>query len=110
MPPTVDSTAIHSLIEQALRTVNAKILENHVFEPDLPLAGTGGVLDSIDTILFLEETEDLFSERMGVPVTLVTETVFERRPNPFQSVRSLTAYIAEVLAGHEKVEGDSDFK
>lgn len=102
MPPdSLDTPAIQALLEQAMRTVNSKVMEKHSLTPDLLLTGVGGVLDSLDAMLFLDEVEELLGKRTKLPVKLVTEASFARQPSPFLSVRSLSAYIAEVLAALE---------
>ena len=93
--PAQDS--LYPLLERALTDIQSGSAVVSVFSPDLKLGGREGALDSLDTMLFLDRVEELLEEREGRAIPLVTDEAFLREENPFHSMRTLDAYIRELI-------------
>lgn len=89
---------ILQLLHEAFTKNQSFTTEHLVFSPDLRLTGKDGSLDSLDTMLFLDNVDELFSERLGYPFDIMGGDAFLREDSPFHSIETLVAYIQELLA------------
>lgn len=94
---TAELSAIYALLEQALAAITTDGAARPAFSPQLKLTGVGGALDSLDTMLFLDEAEERLRAEFGTAVSLVNDEVFAKENSPFATVESLAAYIRDQL-------------
>ena len=65
--------------------------------PDTPLAGQGGLLDSLGLVTFVVALEQQVEDRLGCTVTLTDDTLLADADGVFGSVASLSTYIARTV-------------
>jgi len=93
----LDKNAIMDVLEQALADVQRNAQVVHPFSPDLKLIGREGVLDSLDSMLFLDAVDELLSAKAGKNIVIVNDEAFSRHESPFRTVQSLADYIEEAI-------------
>jgi len=93
----LDREEILSLLEEAFAATQRGAAVVHDFAPDLQLLGRNGVFDSLDTMLFLDQVDQMLGERLGREFDLIDADAFARDNNPFANMRSLADYIQERL-------------
>ncbi|GGB29499.1 hypothetical protein GCM10011505_08540 [Tistrella bauzanensis] len=101
---------IHDIIMATLGEVNED--RDEPFDlgpgPDLILYGTGGVFDSMGLVNFLTTVEEKLEDDLGAMVSLTSEKAVSRKVSPFASVRALTGFILEEIAGDDAAEDAQD--
>lgn len=65
--------------------------------PDTTIFGSDSKLDSLGFINFLVALEEVAERELGVPIVLSDERSLAEEPSPFESVRSLVAYMEKLL-------------
>lgn len=93
---------IIELLENAFNKNKPLAAADAVFSMDLQLIGQGGVLDSLDGVLFLDTVDDLFSEKLGYHFEIMSDEAFELQDSPFRTVETLVAYITEKIEAVEE--------
>ncbi|MBI5741712.1 MAG: hypothetical protein HZA16_13475 [Nitrospirae bacterium] len=70
---------------------------------DTALFGNEGPLDSLGLVSLITTLEQKIEEKSGKPVTILEELEALENENPFETVRTLVAYVASSLEqrGHE---------
>jgi acyl carrier protein len=73
------------------------------FNPEAPIFGSQGQLDSMELVAMAMDIEDAFAER-GIDISLSDERVMSRQQSPFRDVASLVAYLRELISAGEDGE------
>ena len=63
-------------------------------QPDTPLFGEGGLLDSMGLVSLVIAVEQAIEERFEQRVSLADEKALSQRSSPYRSVATLAAYAA----------------
>lgn len=71
--------------------------------PDQPLLGSGGALDSLGLVTLISAIEERAAEEVGVGVSLMDAEALEREPSPYQTLRTLIDYLAEMLLAVDRL-------
>jgi acyl carrier protein len=66
-------------------------------EPDAPLYGSSGKLESLDFVTLIMEVEEKINAEFGTDVTIADENLLSKEKSPFSSLRTLIEYLEEVL-------------
>ncbi len=85
------------ILKRALEETQRGAPKPHAFSPELPLLGSAGVLDSLDTMIFLDHVDEMVSAATGKTITVVGEDAFAREESPFRSMSDLADYVLELL-------------
>lgn len=97
----VSQKELHEIFAEALRITEDGGEVSHPYSPSLPLMGADGILDSLDTMLFLDTVDELLTKKMGKGVVAAMDSAFEQAENPYQTMQSLAEYLWEVLNAEE---------
>ena len=97
----ISQDEMHKILAEALRMTQEGGDVSHKYSPSLPLMGTDGILDSLDTMLFLDNIDDLLTKKMGKSVAVAMDSAFEHEENPYQTMQSLAEYLVSVLNKEE---------
>jgi acyl carrier protein len=85
-----------AILELVLETVRAYRLAmsagDEAIEPDTPLFGADGALDSIGLVSVVIEVEQKLSDLSGNDVSLMNDRAMSRSHNPFRTARALSEY------------------
>lgn len=96
MMPTLTSTLIAALVDEALQAV-ADGRPPGAPPLSLPeggvLFGPDGILASLEFVRFVLELETLLNERTGLDIVLVDERALSAGRSPFRSVAALVDWI-----------------
>lgn len=68
-------------------------------EPEAPLFGQAGGLDSLGLVQFVVMVEDRLEDLTGRRLTLVSEQAMSKRNSPFATLGALAAHIEAELQG-----------
>ena len=68
-------------------------------DPDTPLAGSSGALDSLELVTFVVAVEQKVEDAFGTTVTLTDAELWVRENGPFLTVGTLAAYIGSAVGG-----------
>lgn len=93
----ISQKELHKILAEALQMTQEGGDVSHKYSPSLALMGVGGILDSLDTMLFLDNIDDLLSKKMGKSVAAAMDSAFEHEKNPYQTMQSLAEYLEAVL-------------
>jgi acyl carrier protein len=66
-------------------------------DPDAPLFGAAGRLDSLGLVLLISEVENRLEEAFGQRINLADEELLARDESPFASAGALRQYLATIL-------------
>lgn len=69
---------------------------------DTQLLGAKGHLDSLGVVMLVSEVEGLLSEELDKDIIIADDRAMSRQTSPFRSVKTLCAYIEELLAEEDK--------
>jgi acyl carrier protein len=91
---------VQGIIFAALAAANAERSagERFAISEDTRLFGENAVLDSLSLVSVIVDVETALRDEFGVPLSLTDDRAVSRPVSPFTDVRSLHAYIAELLA------------
>lgn len=67
-------------------------------DPEAPLFGQEGGLDSLGLVQFVVMVEDRLEDLSGRRLTLVSEQAMSRRASPFSTLGALAAHVEALLA------------
>jgi hypothetical protein len=85
--------AILALVLETVRDYRlAMKADGEPIEPDTPLFGAGGALDSIGLVSVVIELEQKLADLSGHDVTLMNDRAMARSHNPFHTPRALAEY------------------
>jgi acyl carrier protein len=85
--------AILALVLETVRDYRlAMKADGEPIEPDTPLFGAGGALDSIGLVSVIIELEQKLADLSGHDVTLMNDRAMSRSHNPFRTPRALAEY------------------
>ena len=92
--------SLMSCINDAFDEINTTRIEKIQTDAliDIHLYGQHGVFDSLQLVDFIMVLEEKIVERVGAPVSIVSEKAFSRQVNPFATVTTLLDFVAEELA------------
>ena len=92
--------AIQGIILEALDNVNAEIgADNRIaVNADARLFGDDATLDSLSLVSVIVDVETDISAKVGRAISLTDDRAMSREVSPFTDVRTLTAFIIELLA------------
>lgn len=91
-------TDVLALLRQAFDNFRRNGDMSVEFSEDLVISGRDGALDSLDTMYFIDQVEELIGKNAGRDVEIIGDDLFAREDNPLDSMRSLARYILERLA------------
>jgi hypothetical protein len=83
--PAIDAVAKAGLIDALAKS------------PDTAILGDGRTLDSLQVVSLIIGVETKAREVCGVSLTLANERAMSREQSPFLTLRTLAAYVSEVL-------------
>jgi len=92
--------------DQALTVLYAAIdQENEILppnkqlakSPDTALFGETGGLSSLELVSLIATVEQIAQDEFNIPVTLVDERALSQEASPFQSVATLSGYLAAIV-------------
>lgn len=91
---------VREVILNALQAVNDERPESERFVVDesTKLFGEGAPLDSLALVSVIVDVETVVADRSGAPISLADDRAMGRAESPFSDVRSLEAYVLELLA------------
>lgn len=88
----IRAQVVNSALEKAKETI--PFFELPADESDVVLYGqAGAVLDSLNLITFVFLLEEIFTEKLGLPLKITTEDVLNEKTNPFASLDRLTEFL-----------------
>jgi acyl carrier protein len=89
----LDRSELIQLIEQTVRSYSLTMggVERRL-EPDMPLFGPSGALDSLGLVSVVVELEQTLSDRTGREVSLMNDRAMSQTRSPFRTVGSLADY------------------
>ncbi|SCZ76064.1 hypothetical protein [Acidaminobacter hydrogenoformans] len=90
---------VKEIIAEAFEELNAQMDADDqiLFDEDLNLIGSKGILDSLSFVTLIAIIEDLISEHLDKSIIIVNDKAFSQDRSPFHSVSSLTHYITDLL-------------
>lgn len=91
-------TEIWRILELAYEDIEPLLPRDVFFGEDLRLLGEGGLFDSIAIVALCSAIEDKVAEKTGREIRIISDHAFSRQKSPFKDMRSLVAYIQELLA------------
>ena len=100
----ISQDEIHNILAEALEITQEGSEATHKYSPSLSLMGVDGILDSLDTMLFLDNIDDLLTRKMGKSVAVAMDSAFEHEENPYRTMQSLAEYLTSVLNGENGQE------
>ena len=65
------------------------------------LYGQNGNLDSLNLVRFIGEVEELIADKLEKDITIASEKAMSRRSSPFNSIKSLSDYVNEIIKSDE---------
>ena len=89
---------IHTILATALEQTQAGSPTQYEYTPQLVILGSNGILDSLDTMIFLDKVDDFLTEKTGKNIIVYKDEAFERTENPYQTMQTLAEYITELIA------------
>jgi acyl carrier protein len=92
--------AVQTIIFRALENLNAELDADRKIQvgPQTRLFGADATLDSLSLVSVIVDVEGDVSAASGKPIALTDDRAMSRNISPFTDVRSLTAYIVELLS------------
>ena len=90
---------IQEIILDSLKEFNEEKSKDEVLEisEDTVFIGESGKFDSLDFVTLIVIIETNIFNKLGKNVTIVSEKAFSKKYSPFEDVKSLTEFIAELL-------------
>ena len=87
--------AVYAALEELnrLRPADKRLARN----PDTPLAGSGGLLDSLGLVTFIVAVEQQVEDRLGRTVTLTDDALLADDNGVFSTVATLATHIATAV-------------
>jgi hypothetical protein len=94
-----DPQKIVAAIYRAVDWINEGLRPDYqlVKAPETKLVGPQSVLDSIQLVSLIVNTEREIEDAFGVAVTLADERALSMKVSPFRSIQSLADYIALLI-------------
>ena len=97
-----NAAKVTAIVLEAVKEVSEEgVRELEGANPDTPLYGLNGTLDSIALVRLLSEVEFLINDEFDKDVVLANERAMSQKISPFRSIRSLVAYIQKILEEDE---------
>jgi len=89
----LDRPALIELIAQTVRSYSLAMggVERPL-DPDMPLFGPSGALDSLGLVSVVVELEQTLSDRIGSEVSLMNDRAMSQTRSPFRTIGSLADY------------------
>ncbi len=102
MTRAIEKKRILRAIYGALDDINRRLPAEQQVEkkPEAALFGPKGRLDSLGLVTLMAAVEEKVEEEFAAVITLASENAVSKNNNPFETVTSLTDYIASLLGGH----------
>jgi acyl carrier protein len=96
----LDRQALIALIEETVRGYSLTMGgAGQRLEPDTPLFGPKGVLDSLGLVSVVVELEQALSDRTGREVSLMNDRAMSQTRSPFRTSQTLADYaLAQISA------------
>ena len=90
---------ILELVYASIDEVNFQLPQDLRLEksPDTLLEGDGAALDSLGLVNLIVVLEQNVQERYGTDLVLADRDSLDRKDSPFESVATVTAYVAQLL-------------
>jgi hypothetical protein len=94
---------IETILKESLDELNAQMQGETklIYSPDERLLGRPGKLDSIAFVTLISIIEEKLLDSTGKEIYLVTDKAFSQERSPFYDIKSLSAFIEELLKEEE---------
>jgi acyl carrier protein len=91
--------AIYSAVDE----INEQLPKGKALDksPETVLFGKSGKLDSLGLVSLIVAVEQNIHDEFGVDITLADERAMSQQNSPFKSVKTLSDYVAVLLADNE---------
>lgn len=93
---------LRDYITPSLEEIRHSVQKNNTFEitPELRLIGADSPLDSLAFVSFVVLLEEKILDKTGKSISIIDEKAFSQKNSPFQTVQSLSEFIAQRIQVH----------
>jgi acyl carrier protein len=97
------NTIIETTLRESIDELNSQMQGEAelVYSPEERLLGRTGKLDSISFVTLVAIIEEKLLDSTGKEIYLVTDRAFSQERSPFYDIKSLSAFIEELLKEEE---------
>ncbi|MBQ9564257.1 MAG: hypothetical protein IJU98_01600 [Synergistaceae bacterium] len=90
---------IHEIIKEAVSELNEQLEDGRKleFSDDIKLIGRQSAIDSMDFVTLVTIIEELVADKLGKHIRVVSDKAFSMERSPFQSIGTLTDFVAELV-------------
>lgn len=90
---------IRTIIKEAVEELNEQLEEGRKleFSDDVRLIGRQAAIDSMDFVALVSIIEELVADKLGKNIRVVSDRAFSMERSPFQSIGTLTDFVAELV-------------
>lgn len=95
----VNKIEIHDIVISKVVSLVDTLPEDKKFSVDqnTTLFGNGSSIDSLSLVSIIVDLETTFSAEYGLDISLTDDKAMMREKSPFESIKSLTEYISELV-------------
>lgn len=92
---------VNQIIAEAINELNQELPADKQLDkdPDTPLFGKSGKIDSLGLVRFIVSVEQKIEENLGDSIMLADEKAFAQKVSPFNTISTFVNYIFMLLEG-----------